>query len=80
MVGRFLRWAWDDSNHYAAKQGDMFDDIARQAYGDAHLASLLLCANPMLADRLTLDGDEVVEIPIIAVMPDASSPPWRTVT
>ena len=77
-MARFLRWAWDDSNFYYAKQGDTFDDIARQAYGDSHLSPILLYANPTLADRLTLDGDEVIEIPIIAAMPGASLPPWRT--
>lgn len=77
-MDQYQRRTWDSFNQYIAKQGDTFDDIARQAYGDSHLASILLYVNPDLADRLILDGGELIQIPIIAIAPSETLPPWRT--
>lgn len=70
-------WAEGNENRYIAKQGDTFDDIARQAYGDEHLSSILLYANPDLSDRLILEGGELIQIPIISRAPSEKLPPWR---
>jgi len=74
---RFQQREWDSYNQYIAKQGDTFDDIARQAYSDEHLVSILLYANPDLADRLILEGGELIQIPIISMAPAETMPPWR---
>ena len=73
----YRNWAWDDYNLYEAVQGDTFDDIARQAYDDEHLASILLYANPDLADVLVFEGGEHILIPIISEVSSDLLPPWR---
>jgi len=75
---RFLGWFWDDTNLYRARGGDSFDDIARQAYEDERLSSILLYANPDLAGDLILSGGELVAIPIISPVESPYAPPWRT--
>ena len=76
---RFQSKVWEDGNvnRYIARQGDTWDDIARQAYGDEHLMSILLFVNPDLADRVILDGGETIIIPIIAMASAEALPPWR---
>ena len=75
----FMGWHWDNYNLYRAVGGDTFDDIARRAYEDERLSTILLYANPDLADRLILEGGETITIPIIYPLVSPFAPPWRAI-
>lgn len=63
---------------YTCRQGDMFDLLAGQAYGQEYMSSTLIMANPDYADVVMFDGGESIRIPIVEVVerPD-TLPPWR---
>ncbi len=70
-------YVWEDYNLYSAAQGDTWDWIAFQAYGEATLSPILLYANPTLTHLLVLEGGEVVSIPIIDMAASKLLPPWK---
>ena len=76
-LNQYGAYVWEDVNLYAAGPGDAWDDIATVSYGDPLLISLLLYANPNLADRVLLEGGEVIEVPIIDLSAVPLTPPWR---
>jgi len=76
---QYRNWVWQDYNLYEAKANDTFDDIARKAYGDERLYSILLYVNPDTCDRLLLSGGEIIRIPIINLTYSEKLPPWRRV-
>ena len=63
---------------YTCRQGDMFDLLAGQAYGQEGMSSTLIAANPDFADVVMFDGGESIRIPLVEVVecPD-TLPPWR---
>lgn len=62
---------------YTAQQGDSFDMLALQAYGDERLASLIADANPGHIDVLLFEGGEELLVPTIAREPDEPAlAPW----
>lgn len=63
---------------YTAQQGDSFDMLALQAYGDERLASLIADENPAHIDVLLFEGGEELLVPTIAREPDdCAAAPWR---
>lgn len=76
-MGRYKNWQWTDSYQYRAVEGDTFDSIALQAYGNAHLDSLLIQENIQYAERLRFEGGEIITIPIIDLAASTRMPPWK---
>lgn len=75
--GSLNGYVWEKENLYIGKAGDTFDGIAAQAYDNGELSPILLYANPSLAALLTLEGGELVHIPIIDLAASALLPPWK---
>lgn len=63
---------------YVARQGDTFDLLAFQAYGEERMAHVISRANPDMMDVLVFEGGENLRIPIVdrIASPD-TLPPWR---
>lgn len=63
---------------YTARQGDSFDLLALQAYGEERMASIIAEANPAYIDVLLFEGGEEISIPTVDRAADpAEEPPWR---
>lgn len=63
---------------YTARQGDSYDLLALQAYGEERMASVIAEANPDLIDVLVFEGGEELAIPTVDRVADpADEPPWR---
>lgn len=62
---------------YRTIQNDTFDSIAFRLWGDEHLCSLLMQANPEYMDVLLFEPGVVLTVPEYAVAPKMSDlPPW----
>lgn len=63
---------------YTARQGDTFDLLAGQAYGQESMSSTIIAANPDYCDVVIFDGGELLRLPLVdrAESPD-TLPPWR---
>ena len=63
---------------YTARQGDCFDLLAGQAYGQEAMAGAIVAANPDYADVTAFEGGELLRIPVVDTVetPD-TLPPWR---
>lgn len=63
---------------YTCRAGESWDLLAGQAYGSEVMASVIISANPDLADVLLFEGGEVIDLPIVETVetPD-TLPPWR---
>lgn len=61
------------------KQGDTFDIIAKQVYGDERLASTLMQANPHLLDYIIFPAGLTINVPAVDLVRSAatSTPPWK---
>lgn len=75
--GSLNGYIWEHENLYIAKAGDTFDGMAAQAYDNGELSPILIYANPALAPCLTLEGGELVRIPILDLAASALLPPWK---
>ena len=64
---------------YTAVAGDTWDAISYAHYGyTERLASLLMRANPRIADIVVFEGGEEVRVPVVeATELPATLPPWR---
>lgn len=64
---------------YTTREGDRWDLIAHQYYGDALLIGGLLAANPHLAMAEQFAAGLVVRVPVLTAKPQsaqADMPPW----
>ena len=63
---------------YTCRAGESWDLLAGQAYGTETMASVIISANPDLADVVLFDGGEVIDLPLVdrVESPD-TLPPWR---
>ena len=63
---------------YTCRAGESWDLLAGQAYGTETMASVIISANPDLADVVLFEGGEVIDLPLVerAETPD-TLPPWR---
>lgn len=58
-------------------QGDSFDSIAFRLWGDEHLCSLLMAANPDYMDVLLFGPGVELKVPDFTPKPaEADLPPW----
>lgn len=63
---------------YTARQGDTYDLLALQAYGDERMAHIISQANRDMMDVLVFDGGESLRIPIVErIAAPETLPPWR---
>lgn len=66
-------------NTYQTVQGDMWDSIAKRAYGTETTMDQLMRANPDLLQVAVFGAGEIVLLPQISAQEAASTavPPWR---
>lgn len=66
-------------NTYQTVQGDMWDSIAKRAYGTETAMDQLMRANPDLLQVAVFGTGEIVLLPQISAQEAASTavPPWR---
>lgn len=63
---------------YVAVQGDTFDMLALQAYGEERMAHVISRANPEYMPVLVFEGGERLRIPVVdKVETPETLPPWR---
>lgn len=67
----------DRNYEYKTLQGDTFDSIALDFYGEEYKAGLLMEANPDHIRTLRFDGGVVLKVPIIEAEQAATLPPWK---
>ena len=63
---------------YTTREGDTFDALALEMYGEETLAHYIIEFNPDYADVLIFDADVAMRLPIVENVetPD-TLPPWR---
>lgn len=63
---------------YTTREGDTFDALALEMYGEETLAHYIIEFNPDYADVLIFDGGVQLRLPIVEDVetPD-TLPPWR---
>lgn len=63
---------------YTTREGDTFDALALEMYGEETLAHYIIEFNPDYADVLIFDAGVALKLPIVeeAETPD-TLPPWR---
>lgn len=63
---------------YTTREGDTFDALALEMYGEETLAHYIIEFNPDYADVLIFDANVLLLLPIVedAETPD-TLPPWR---
>lgn len=63
---------------YTTREGDTFDALALEMYGDETLAHYIIEFNPDYADVLIFEANVALRLPIVedAELPD-TLPPWR---
>ena len=65
-------------DNYTTRQGQMWDQIALEVYGDEKAAGWLMESNPALTGTWIFDSGAVLTTPARAAQTGASSlPPWR---
>lgn len=63
---------------YTTREGDTFDALALEMYGDESLAHYIIEFNPDFADVLIFEANVALRLPIVENVetPD-TLPPWR---
>ena len=63
---------------YTTREGDTFDALALEMYGEETLAHYIIEFNPDYADVLIFDANVALRLPIVedVEVPD-TLPPWR---
>lgn len=63
---------------YTTREGDTFDALALEMYGEENLAHYIIEFNPDYADVLIFDANVALRLPIVedVELPD-TLPPWR---
>ena len=68
---------------YVAKEGERWDWVAFQAYGDPYLYEGIIRANPHLLGVRSLAGGTVLRVPVLEEadttpsIPPEQLPPWK---
>lgn len=62
---------------YETVQGDTWDMIAKQVYGDEKYAGYLMESNRLLIDYLIFPGGVTLSIPELTEEQDTDLPIWR---
>ncbi len=64
--------------NYTTKQGQTWDQIALEVYGEERHADYLMASNYPYLDVLVFSGGEVLSTPPLPEELDGTLPPWRT--
>lgn len=63
---------------YTTKQGDMWDGIAYQMYGDVNFTDVLINANPEYREVYIFSEGAVLDVPEVEERISADDlPPWK---
>ena len=62
---------------YVTKSGDMWDQIAKEVYGDEMKADLLMKANPEHLRTIIFNAGTELQCPEVTFGSDISLPAWR---
>ncbi len=63
---------------YTTKQGDMWDGIAYQMYGDVKFTDVLINANPEYREVYIFSAGAVLDVPEVEERISADDlPPWK---
>lgn len=63
---------------YETREGDTFDSLAKEAYDDECMASLIIEENPDYADVLIFEAGTILFIPVYDTIVNSEYlPPWR---
>ncbi|WP_312523543.1 tail protein X [Anaerospora sp.] len=62
---------------YTTVLGDTWDMIAYKLYGNEHLMSVLIEANPQFQEIVLFSADMVIKVPEVATAATTSLPPWK---
>lgn len=63
---------------YTTKQGDTWDNIALEVYGEERHADFLMQSNYAFLDILVFSAGTVLNTPVLPEERDGDLPPWRT--
>lgn len=63
---------------YTTVQGDTWDNIALQVYGDERHADYLMQSNYAFLETLVFSAGAVLSTPALPEERDGDLPPWRT--
>ena len=67
----------DENRIYTTVQGDMWDSIAYEFYGDVKYVGLLFKSNPDLLDVAVFSAGEQILIPELPEEYEEDLPEWR---
>ena len=62
---------------YVTKDGDTFDSLALDFYGDENCSVFLMQFNPDLIDTLIFNQGVTINVPEINIKENSSLPPWK---
>lgn len=62
---------------YTTALGDTWDLISYKLYGNEHLMSVLIEANPLFREMVLFSADMVIAVPEIKTAATTSLPPWK---
>ncbi|MCD8204516.1 MAG: hypothetical protein LUC16_01635 [Coprobacillus sp.] len=65
---------------YTTHQGQTWDEIALEVYGEERHADYLMANNFSLLDTLVFSDGVVLQTPALPVEIDGELPPWRNAT
>lgn len=61
---------------YTAKQGQTWDEVALEVYGDEAYAGYLMQSNYKLLDTLIFSAGDIIVVPDLVETVSADTPPW----
>lgn len=67
----------DEYYEYETLQGDCWDSIALDYYGDEYKASLLMAANPEHIRTIIFEAGIILKVPLIEEAQASTLPPWK---
>lgn len=72
-----LKFNEDGDRIYTTKQGDMYDNISKEIYGDEKYASILIQLNPKYRRVIIFEEEVELLAPYINIKTESSLPPWK---
>ncbi|MBV4440205.1 tail protein X [Clostridium tyrobutyricum] len=70
-------WIMAVDNIYEAVEGDTFDSIALQIYGDEFKASEIIKSNPDYIKNIIFSSGIKLKLPVIETPESSTLPPWK---
>lgn len=72
-----LKFNKDGERVYITKQGDMYDNISKEIYGDENYASVLIQLNPNYRRTVIFEDEVEILAPYITKKSTSNLPPWK---